>query len=193
MKFDFAIKIAGAKKSDQNGTTRILEGADLNMSVDMSVEEMIQSFRNDQVSIDKIITFIKADLPNSIRQCGSAMIDVERENRIMNNELPRPEFKKLLEEKRELEEKLEEKEMQLRSAMADCKGTNEGYQEEIKKSAFLKSQNEYLQKMNHRMKIKLRDWMSEIDRDNLLDEYATEVSREIEKAKVKKQWSETIA
>ena len=105
MKFEFSTEIKGLKKSTAEGTSKIFEGATLNFSCDANVPEIVEILKDKQLGFDKLVSFIKQDLPQSIKDCGHSFIQIERENRIMNNELPRNDIKRLMNENKTLQEK----------------------------------------------------------------------------------------
>ncbi len=108
MKFHFQFDIAGAKKSDANGVSKIWDGAKMNLDVEAEVSEIVQVAKDRQLSFDKILNFVRQDLPNSIRNCGSAFLDLEKANRKMNAEMPSNGMKSLIEENKKLREHIKE-------------------------------------------------------------------------------------
>ena len=178
MKFQFAMKIAGVSKNDAQGNQKIWEGANLDFQCEATVPEMVEVFKDRQLGLDKVIHFVKQDLPNSIKDCGAAILAVERQNRLLNNELPSKSRKELMQQVEELQ-----------------KWNNELHNDlSQKETEFM---DEHLNKIGAREEVdRLKKQLEEKERIiNSLRADCEGTSRELEKTRkeyeyLKKQWNE---
>ena len=153
MKFQFAVEIAGMKKTNNEGTVKVFEGGKIDGQCEMEVNELLAILKNGQESASKLIDFFKNDIHTVIKNCGNEIINLERQNRIMNNELPSHSRKQMQEENNalherigRLEESLNDKEYQLDRAIRDCRGTSEALKELQEKYDGLQKKYDFLKK-----------------------------------------------
>lgn len=165
MKFNFNSEIRGISKTSENGIVKKFEGATLNFEVDANVEEIIQLLKDKQLGVDKLLAFVKSDLPQTIKDCGSALLSVEKQNRQLNAEMPSQSRKEIMSENNALRERIEklvetvdEKSYQLDSAQRDRRGTSEALKELQEKYNTLNNRYEFLKKKYLEENPKTESW-----------------------------------
>ena len=198
MKFHFNFDIAGIKNISENGSQKIWDGAKMHCECEAEVNELISILKDRQISADKMIVFFKEDLHNVIKNCGKEIINLERENRKMNAEIPSNGMRSLIEENKKLQERikdLNERNDHLHSELSEAE--DRFMDEHLNKI----SAREQISELKAKLEEKEMQFNSlQADMEGTMTSFRemennyNDLKKKIEeKAKARKEWSETIA
>ncbi len=197
MKFDFQMQVKGMSKI-ANGQEKKFEGADINCSCEANVGEVVEFLKNSQLSLDKILTFINIDMPNAIRENGKACLDVVKEERILDQEYPHKSRKEMQEEINTLKKWNDDLHNELQQTESERMDEMLNKNAERQINSELKNKIVELEKQLEEKTLQFNSLQEDMEGTmvafrEMENDYNDLKARIEEKAKARKEWSETIA